>query len=192
MSEGWHGRLDVIMDEVPVVITGEEDLTDSPVYGNNASIENKSSKELLPTCCRQIRSKAIVYSFWQQKQHPDLENFLIPTIAMSKEQMAFCFYDCENDLLLETPPIYLFDESKVHLRRASILALWLVLNFKYFSSGVPLKLQKSKYSAGFFSQVGSLLDNYRNNVESPCHGTTERWWGIDIILDSDQESDQSD
>lgn len=189
LPEGWHGRLDVIVNEVPVIIT-TEDLSQSPESSvNDVPTELRAAKELPPSCTRQMRSEAILFSFLQQKRHPDLENFLIPAVAVSKEQVAFCFYDSENDLLLQTPPIGLFDESKVYLRRATVLALWLVLNYKYLCCGVPEKLRRPKYSAEFFTQVGSQLDDYRNRVESPCHGIAEKWWGIDMIVDSDQDSE---
>ena len=68
---------------------------------------------------------------------------------MSKKQVAFCFYDCENDILLETPLINLTMQTQM-LDKSTIVKLWRVLNYKYLCSGVLEEMKKADFNADFF------------------------------------------
>jgi hypothetical protein len=177
----WHGRLDILMDVAVTVATEEPD---SPGAGNCSSSEMTSDRMI--ACKEQIRAEAIVFSFLQKKNHPELNNFLIPTIAMSKSQMAVCLYDCENDIFLETPRLDLFVEDKF-LKIETIITLWSVLNFKYCCSGVPEEIIEFGFTADFFKHAGPHLEKYIANVKAPCCYQTENTWSAVLVLEDVKE-----
>ena len=164
------------MDEVPVLVP-LEDRPDSPIGGTHSAVEVKPSIDLVTSCRAQLSSEAIVFSFWIRKNHPELKNFLIPSIAVSKKQVAFCFYDCENDILLETPPINLTIQAQM-LDKSTIVTLWLVLNYKYLCSGVLEEMKKAEFNADFFIFTQEKLEKYRNCVMSPCYGVADKWFSL--------------
>ena len=152
------------MMDVAVKVATEE--PDSPGAGNS-SVEMKTNSEKMVACQEQIRAETIVFSFLQKKKCPELDNFLIPTISMSKTHVKFYLYDCENDIFLETPLLELFRE-KTLLRIETIITLWLVLNYKYCCSGVPEEIMDSQFKADFFKHIGPDLQNYNSDVRAPC------------------------
>ena len=158
------------MDVAVTVVTEEPD---SPGAGNSSSVEMETTSEKMISCQEQIRAETIVFSFLQKKKYTELDNFLIPTISMSKTQVKICLYDCENDIFLETPLLDLFRDKKF-LILDTIITLWLVLNYKYCCSGVPEEIMDVNFKADFFKHIGADLENYIFDVRAPCCYKTEK------------------
>ena len=79
--------------------------------------------------------------------------------------MYVCFYDCENDVLLECRPVNLFDGES--LNPVAVLFLWLTLNYRLFSSGVTEKMKANK--ADFIKSLGDKAKIYIEDVDRPMH-----------------------
>ncbi|XP_060563593.1 uncharacterized protein LOC132722980, partial [Ruditapes philippinarum] len=171
----WHGRVDILTDVAVKIIVPEEPESDDA--------GNRSTKIKMGAYRDEIRAGAIVYSFLMRKKHPELDNFLIPTVVMSKTHIAVVFYDCENDILLETPLLSLFQQGNdVILSKSTILILWLALNFKYCCSGVPDGIIDTGYKANFFKHTGSVLESYREDVIAPCdYVATFDWFVLPVF-----------
>lgn len=174
IPRGWHGRLDILMNDVPVHVTSIASTdSDLPVHGDCSSLEENATADIMASCREQIRAQTIVFSFWQQKVHPELDSFLIPNIAISKEKIAFCFYDSENDMLLETPLFDLFANSFLNI--PSVVVLWLVLNFKFFCSGLSEEIKNTGFKADFFKILGANVEKYKHDISAPCDFIMEKW-----------------
>ena len=173
--------------DVAVTVCTEE--PDSPGAGNSSSVEMRLTPDKIMSCQEQIRAETIVFSFLQKKNHVDLNNFLIPTIAVSKTHVGICLYDCENDVFLETPLLDLFRQEFL-LRVETIITLWLVLNYKYCCSGVPEEFMDSNFKADFFKHIGRDLENYISDVNAPCCYQTEyKWSSIHVLGDTKEKLD---
>ena len=152
----WHGRVDVLLGNVCVDITCNKDESD----------EKKSQLDLEELDIdMQMLAETIVFSFLQKRKHPNYEHFLIPCIGISRSQVVFCFYDSEKDVLLRSKcmNLYVRTKSKYELIPETILALWLVLNYKHLGSGLSDTLLKAP-KANFFQLACDTLDIYKNEL----------------------------
>ncbi|VDI43530.1 uncharacterized protein LOC143076317 [Mytilus galloprovincialis] len=162
--EVWHGFVDLMMGMIGINIATIE--PDSPGgSGNRSSIEVKIENTDLKSNKEQMIAQSIVFSFLQQKLHPEFVNHLIPSIGISKEMLVIYYYDCKNDVLIESSQMPYIQDEKLCI--PTIVALWLALNFKYFCSGITKGMNNSSYKAGFFEQVDEKLNLYMN-VNMPC------------------------
>ncbi|XP_033725964.1 uncharacterized protein LOC117315720 [Pecten maximus] len=187
-KDGWHGYLDIVFGVerfAAVKIAVEE--PDSPGGENRSAVEVKA-QDGLKSCRNQILAETVVFSFLQKKYHSEYDNYLIPTIGISRQYVVFYFYDCVNDMLMETPPIRLLKNNK--LIKSTILAVWLVLNYKYFCSGITKGMRDRNFTADFFKHVGDCIQIYRNDVDFAC-GSASRavedfapWEDVRIKLES--------
>lgn len=91
---------------------------------------------------------------------------MIPSIGISKDKLVVYFYDCINDVLLESSEMP-FLTAQGALVKSTIVALWLVLNFKYFCCGITKGMKESGFKSGFVQIVQEKL-KYYNEVTSPC------------------------
>nr|XP_022307430.1 uncharacterized protein LOC111113434 isoform X2 [Crassostrea virginica]XP_022307431.1 uncharacterized protein LOC111113434 isoform X2 [Crassostrea virginica] len=173
----WHGHLDVMMD---ISVKFAEEEADSPGgYGNHSSDEVKLMD--LKTSREQIIAQSIVFSFYQKRVNPDYANHLIPSIGISKEKIVVYFYDCINDVLLESPEMPYISADGAFVK-PTIVALWLVLNFKYFCSGITKGIKELGFTSGFVQIVQEKL-KYYNEVTAPCESRDDikedPWtWGV--------------
>lgn len=120
----------------------------------------------LKTDREQIIAQSIVSSFYQKRINPDYTNHMIPSIGILKDKIVVYFYDCINDVLLESSEMpYLTAQGD--LVKTTIVALWLVLNFKYFCSGITKGMTESGSKSGFVQIVQEKL-KYYDEVTSPC------------------------
>ena len=162
--EVWHGFVDLMIGMIGINIATIE--PDSPGgSGNRSSIEVKIENTDLKSNKEQMIAQSIVLSFLQQKLHPEFVNHLIPSIGISKEMLVIYYYDCKNDVLIESSQMPYIQDEKLCI--PTIVALWLALNFKYFCSGITKGMNNSSYKAGFFEQVDEKLNLYMN-VNMPC------------------------
>jgi hypothetical protein len=75
-------------------------------------------------------------------------------------------YDCENDVLLGSRAMDLFEDEDFYVR--IIIVLWLVLNYKLFGTGLIDEFKN--YKANFHSLLGNEnLERYKTEVAMPFH-----------------------
>lgn len=121
----------------------------------------------------QTIAQSIVFSLLQKKRHPELRNFLIPTIVMSSTKFRIIMYDAENDVLLRSNSYDLFNtEEWVKLSPASIVTLWMVLNYRIFCSGINRvdlneELDINDVKSGFLDELlVDCVDIYTSKLKS--------------------------
>ncbi|XP_060607245.1 uncharacterized protein LOC132759485 [Ruditapes philippinarum] len=100
----------------------------------------------------EIIAETVVFAFLQKQINSGFDNFLIPTIGISKEDILFYLYDPDHDILLESPPFNLFlkGSGKPCLSYAAVLALWLTINYPYFCTGITNLMKERGFTADFF------------------------------------------
>lgn len=133
-------------------------------HGNGFSGEGTETS--LESSREQIMAQCIVFSFLQKKLHPDYVNHLIPSIGIARDRLVVFYYDCDNDVLLESSEMP-FIMSQGGLVKSTFLALWLVLNFKYFCSGITKGMVESDLKSGFLDLVQGEVHHY-GQVTAPC------------------------
>lgn len=151
---------------------------DEEKTGNSGgkSAETKAATETLSKN-GQVIAETIVFSFLQRQTHPEWSSFLTPCVAVGGLNMLVMFYDCEHDVLLESSMIPLFEttetseETPSRINIAAILVSWLVVNYKYFCSGLT-KDMKVTYKAEFLSQMRNKVDIYEKKMSLGNVGTS--------------------
>ena len=168
----WHGSADVLLglDEVAVNF-----ITSEVYYVEDTSSSDEIEYFQRPTDYRgRIFSQTLVFGCLQKQICPSLKHYLIPTIAISRSLVKFFFYDPEKDILMESAPFDLFVHDGVNysIPYSTVLALWLCINYKHLSSGVPVTMLKDqRFRANFLT---SLLERtrkiYTNKLSlGDCH-----------------------
>ncbi|XP_062576069.1 uncharacterized protein LOC134237946 [Saccostrea cucullata] len=161
----WHGSLNILlgsMESFVHVAPVEEEI--GP--GGRTSIEVKHKSVEERGFRSQTLAQAIVFSFLQKQRHPNLDNFLIPCMAATRNELKIYFYDCKHDILLESRSINLLVEipgSRCQVNYEAVLAAWLVLNYKFLCSGPPESLLEAP-KANFFSLASSSLEMYEKDL----------------------------
>ncbi|XP_045176502.2 uncharacterized protein LOC123537026 [Mercenaria mercenaria] len=161
-EKGWHGKTDIILDEqVPVSLLRKEEISETE---DDSSINCRLPTDSpIPKDLPQIIARTMVFSFLQKKLNKSKwKHFLIPGIGFSGSELIIVFYDSENDVLISTKPVQLFDQKRIIY--SSLLLLWFSLNFKLFCLGIPNTLKNFK--ACFFDFPG-ISEMYTNEVTRP-------------------------
>lgn len=115
-----------------------------------------------PDITSQLIAQTIVFSFAQKKKHPEYKKFLFPTVGINRTKVIFHFYDSEHDILLKSRVFPIFERKK--LNYDAILAIWLVVNYKYLCSGSTKEIRNEAKKANFFQHSGSQLPIYNNEL----------------------------
>ena len=111
----------------------------------------------------QAIAQVIVFSLLQKKKHPELEHHLIPNIVISVDEFKLFMYDSENDILVCSMSLPIFDEQ-MSLKTVSIVMLWLVLHYRKFCEGI---------------QVDRFADDYKDiDFESHFKEYTGTKWDV--------------
>lgn len=173
-TKGWHGRTDIIIMEkevpVSVVESSANARTSSDVDTvsdiSDAAVEVKLDK-IPNSALRQMLAQTVVFSFLSfNRSNGLLKHSLVPSIGISKETLVVHMYDSVNDVLLASCQLDLFSPQGLHIR--AVLLLWLVLNYKLFSTGVPDAFKQ--YSSNFHQKLGpDFLKIYQTEVHRPLH-----------------------
>lgn len=155
--EVWHGNLDIIIND-DLAVEAIENPPDSP--GEKSAVEVKANLQRNP----KIIAQTIVFSLLQEKRHPERENFLTPCIGIGNSELIILFYDSEHDVLLESSRVPLF-ESPVSCKfsYSSILACWLVVNYKVFCSGLVEEFKICK--SNFFLHASEKINIYKEELK---------------------------
>lgn len=80
----------------------------------------------------QAIAQTIVFSFTQRGRHPNLREIFIPNILVSPKELRVFMYDSDNDILIYSPPLDIFQDDTGVLNVYSIIVLWMVLHYKLF------------------------------------------------------------
>ena len=150
----WHGSVDILLGPHPAVAVYAKDSDDTigtDEGGSLSSFEVKDNRDL-SNDRSQIIAETIVFAFVQKKNNPDFEYYLIPTVAISKEDVLLHFYDPEHDILLESPS-YAIWHKRCELYYPTVLALWFTLNYKTFCTGVTTGMKERNFTADFLSRI---------------------------------------
>ena len=122
----------------------------------------------------QALAQVIVFSLLQKQKHPELEHHLIPNIVISIDEVKIFMYDSENDILVCSPSLPIFDEQ-MSLKTVSIVMLWLVLHYRKFSEGIQVDrfaddFNDIDFKSHFKEKAGTKWDVYarllKENVSS--------------------------
>ena len=169
-SEVWHGNIDILANGQSVAVSemnviddgnGEDSLAWSSVEVKKKF--DKNSKQAVD----QLIARSVCFSFLQNSRHPEFINKLVPSIGISGSEMVIFMYDACNDVLVQSAAIELVDHTKETIRMHGLIALWLVLNYKSFSSfsqsaaDFGSRLPK----ANFFNMAGSKLQIYKEHIQ---------------------------
>lgn len=150
----WHGSADILIGRVAVV---------APTQLADDNTENKTYSSTLEPSRNQIIATAIAFAF-------TLNRGLVPTIAFSNETFKIFMYDPEHDLLFEGSELNLFidkpplQRSLLQFDTRTIFALWLVVNYDLFCSGVSRDHIEFGYFANFRSHVKESLEIYKHDM----------------------------
>ena len=144
-SEVWHGSVDILLGQHPDVLVYAKDSDDAIGTDVGGSKEKNNSDER-----SQIIAETIVFAFLQKTNNPALKNFLTPTVAVSEEDVVFHFYDPELDFLLESPLFMIWNKGS-ELYYPTVLALWFILNYKTFCTGITIGMKERNFTADFLS-----------------------------------------
>ncbi|XP_033736257.1 uncharacterized protein LOC117324484 [Pecten maximus] len=155
----WHGNLDIILNQELGISHSEKE--SSSCRAELSMATSKKSSHLSRN--DQIIAETVVFSFLQQQCHPESAHFLCPCIGVANTALVFYFHDSEHDILLESSRIPLLD-SELEINLLAIISSWLVVNYKYLSSGLPESLKGSE-NAGFFCQAKEKIETYRSNLK---------------------------
>ena len=170
----WHGNVDILMGPHPeVVVHISDDPCDDDAEDNLYSCEVNDSSALINDI-PQIISETIVFAFLQKKDNPAFENYLIPTIGISKREILFYMYDPEYDILLESAPFKIFESTWENstLSYPTILALWFVLNYKTFCTGITEAMRDRTFTADFLSGAKNEIQTiYKEKLQFRRCGT---------------------
>ena len=162
----WHGTLDIMLDSCDIGVGFTPETGDiSP--GERASVEIKFNDLGSVFTRDQALVQTITFSFLQKQRHPlTMDHFLIPCILASNNELQYFFYDCDNDILLQSKkyPLFISIAGKLELCYQTIISTWLVLNYKYLCSG-PTKYILDAPKAGFPKFAGPTLNVYKSNLK---------------------------
>ena len=115
----------------------------------------------------QMLAQTIVFSFLQRSKHPEYKTFLAPCIGISKRHVVFYFYDSEHDYLLESTCFDL-QVPGLGIKKSTVLAMWLTLNYKYLCSGITHAIKGSGYTADFEKFGKGKMELYKNHLTFCC------------------------
>lgn len=117
--------------------------------GKRNIIEVKRSMSQ-PNIADQAVAETIVFSFLQKTKYPDI---FIPNILFSPREFRIIMYDSVKDILICSQPLDLFKsttKSTLSLDSTSIIILWIVLHYEFFSSNVQSHFTKEGYDMETF------------------------------------------
>ena len=147
-EHGWHGRTDILMEEVQVCTVGEnEEIEEHPVSSSSSSlgIEVKTYKsDKFPDAdFFQILAETIAYSFLKNREKREIT--LIPTLAINKDYIQVHFYDSEEDVLIQSAPLFFMQSDTFELCYNAVLVVWMTLNYRIFCGGVIDGMCKAEF-----------------------------------------------
>ncbi|KAK3091377.1 hypothetical protein FSP39_019419 [Pinctada imbricata] len=116
--------------------SSDEEEGEEEIPGKSSVTEiNLSTSD--PHVIDQALAQTIVFASLQRQRHPSFHNHLIPNIVISSHHFRVVMYDAELDVLICSDEIPIFFRGQ--LLPSAIKALWLVLHYEMFCTGIPGK-----------------------------------------------------
>ena len=170
----WYGRFDILIGHNKVPCSdvakneGKPRLEDPSAVEPSTSTEEQSTSKQngmsqttpLLNSRSQLIAQCITSSFLQRKYSPKVT--LFPSIAVTKSTIQFYFYDCQNDVFLQSPELPLFNADNYSLKLTTIMATWLVLNYNFLMSGITERMKSEKFG---FHAIGASLELYQKDLK---------------------------
>ena len=119
-------------------------------------------------------AQTIVFSLLQKQKHPEFSHHIVPNIVISPKKVEIMMYDADNDILLCSNPIHLFNlvGGDRTLIDETVVILWMVLHYRIFCSGFdkakPYLLGRCK--SNFRELVDSKWDIYSKSLKGCVSG----------------------
>ncbi|XP_053397887.1 uncharacterized protein LOC128556502 [Mercenaria mercenaria] len=160
----WHGNVDIMLESCDIGVHCSPIEEMSP--GGITTVEVKFCDLNSFIVRDHMLAQTITFSFLQQQRHPAFKHSLIPSILASNKSVQFFFYDSKNDILLESAEFDFFDyDGSTHiLNYQAVIATWLVVNYRYLSSG-PTESILNAPKAEFPEFAGDALDIYKSELK---------------------------
>ncbi|XP_052713496.1 uncharacterized protein LOC128187244 [Crassostrea angulata] len=195
----WHGFIDIVFSShlgIPAmantVLDIEENSSKKRKVDGQDETKNDDSpggktitevKQALPEhTLSQAIAQTIVFSLVQKQKHPDFLHHMIPNIVISPEKLEIMMYDSDNDVLLCSNPILLFNLDLPENRTLideTVVIIWMVLHYRIFCTGLnkakPYLLERCE--SNFRRLVASKWDIYSKSLKCcvPGFPSVENW-----------------
>ncbi|XP_053398946.1 uncharacterized protein LOC123556770 [Mercenaria mercenaria] len=171
----WHGNVDAMLGIQNIPVNFLHNYDEDKIEGKQFSFSNEQSsfdisadQSTLHHREQQLVSQAIVFAFLQRKLHStDFKHFLIPSIGMSREQAVIYFYDPDHDILMKNlHPFELFGDEDGGLYYATVIALWLCMNYPILGSGIGKSIKNTGFTADFLKTMSQpVQDKYKYELQ---------------------------
>lgn len=162
----WHGFPDMLIQQTSFhlkllkpedeVSAQSEESEDTPVSAKRAKMDEDPYYSVEVKACETdiydfelnslLVSQCVTNGFAQKSKY-NLNNYLVPSIACTQDQIRISLYDPDRDIFLERHEAALFRDGSGHLLFDAIVELWLILNLHYFgptlSDSVVARFTKS-------------------------------------------------
>ncbi|XP_062581265.1 uncharacterized protein LOC134243062 [Saccostrea cucullata] len=208
----WHGFIDIVFSShlgisaiASTVLDMEENISKKRRVDEQGETQNDDSPgekmitEVKQHSVSQAIAQTIVFSLVQKQKHPEFLHHMIPNIVISPEKVEIIMYDSDNDVLLCSNQILLFNLDHPEDRTLideTVVILWMVLHYRIFCTGLnkakPYVLERCK--SNFRKLVASKWDIYSKSLKSCVSGfpSVEKWpiseliqCGITLEFESD-------
>ncbi|XP_061183614.1 uncharacterized protein LOC133191883 [Saccostrea echinata] len=212
----WHGFIDIVFSShlgisaiASTVLDIEENISKKRKLDEQDETKNDDFpggkmitevKQALPEhSLSQAIAQTVVFSLVQKQKHPEFLHHMIPNIVISPEKVEIMMYDSDNDVLLCSNQILLFNLDLPEYRTLideTVVILWMVLHYRIFCTGFnkakPYVLERCK--SNFRQLVASKWDIYSKSLKSCVSGfpSVEKWpiseliqCGLTLELESD-------
>eukprot|EP00105_Crassostrea_gigas_P016788 XP_011434306.1 PREDICTED: uncharacterized protein LOC105333164 [Crassostrea gigas] len=177
----WFGNFDIVIRKasspqernkrpkletevhIAATVIPEEFSQDPESLQDESSEDDLTEFDSLQKYFSQTVAQSIVFSFYQKKCNQAVN--IVPFIAVSKTHVQFHFYDCEKDLYFLSQEMPLFAGDCDELLMETVIATWLVINYRYLLSGPTEEMVRGE-KFGFHSNVSDeALNLYRNEIK---------------------------
>lgn len=195
----WHGFVDIVFSshqEIPAIanaVMEKEEITSVKLdeeedEQNEISLDRGTKTEVKKHTLEQAFAQTIVFSLVQKQRHPDSLDHMVPNIVISPEKFEIVMYDADNDILLCSNSIFLFNldlpENRT-LTNEAVVILWMVLHYRIFCSGFNNASHEvlERCKSNFKKLVGSRWDIYSNSLKYCVSGFPFiKKWSVNELL----------
>lgn len=155
---------------------------------SGVSLDGRAKTEVKQHNLEQAFTQTIVFSLVQKQRHPDSLDHMVPNVVISPEKFEIVMYDADNDILLCSNSIFLFNldlpENRT-LTNEAVVVLWMVLHYRIFCSGFNNASHEvlERCKSNFKKLVGSRWDIYSNSLKYCVSGFPSiKKWSVNELL----------
>jgi hypothetical protein len=138
----------------PLAVSGAKSKVEDKVLEDSNTVCELDTSGKLEEAKHQLISETITFAFTMQS--------VVPLLGISKENFRVYMYDPDEDLLYEstTIPLFVFPVEGRQLHITSIIALWMIVNFDHFFTGVKC----NQIEFGYKADLNKFLDEYHCDI----------------------------